>query len=304
MSEQETQTSSQMAQMKPYLIAAGVLFVILLVAFFWPSSSEPEPIVSQPVAVEIEPEQSAFNDESLNNLNSADAGQRNVPEPDVFEGTPEIQSLELEASDEMPPPPPMEIEPEPLDESDGAVKSALLAIAESPLVAKYIVDEGLLQKFVINVNNIANEEMSPNHSLLTKPDSSFRIYQQADREWIDAASFKRYNSYVDALESMSTDDLLSLLDTYRPIIEEKYAEISMPNSSFDTTLLDAINELLDTPVVPLPIEVYSDSVMYKYRDDKLENLSGPQKQLLRTGPENTRRIKDILRDLKDALQDR
>jgi hypothetical protein len=103
---------------------------------------------------------------------------------------------------------------------------------------------------------------------------------------------------------MSTEDLISLLDTYRPIIEEKYAEISMPKSSFDTTLLDAINELLDTPVVPLPIEVYSDSVMYKYRDDKLENLSGPQKQLLRTGPENTRRIKDILRDLKDALQDR
>jgi hypothetical protein len=54
----------------------------------------------------------------------------------------------------------------------------------------------------------------------------------------------------------------------------------------------------------LPIEVYSDSVMYKYRDDKLESLSGPQKQLLRTGPENTRRIKDVLRDLKDALQDR
>ena len=303
MSEQETQTPSQVAQMKPYLIAAGVLFVILLIAFFWPASSEPEPIVSEPVAVEIVPEQNAFNDESLNALNSAEAGQRNEPEPDVFEGTPEIQSLEIEAGDATPPPS-MEIEPEPLDESDGAVKSALIAVAESPLVAKYLVDEGLLQRFVINVNNIANEEMSPNHSLLTKPDSSFRIYQQADREWIDAASFKRYNSYVDALESMSTDDLLSLLDTYRPIIEQKYAEISLPNSSFDTTLLDAINELLDTPVVPLPIEVYSDSVMYKYRDDKLESLSGPQKQLLRTGPENTRRIKDVLRDLKDALQDR
>jgi hypothetical protein len=303
MSEQETQTPSQVAQMKPYLIAAGVLFVILLIAFFWPASSEPEPIVSEPVAVEIVPEQNAFNDESLNALNRAEAGQRNEPEPDVFEGTPEIQSLEIEAGDATPPPS-MEIEPEPLDESDGAVKSALIAVAESPLVAKYLVDEGLLQRFVINVNNIANEEMSPNHSLLTKPDSSFRIYQQADREWIDAASFKRYNSYVDALESMSTDDLLSLLDTYRPIIEQKYAEISLPNSSFDTTLLDAINELLDTPVVPLPIEVYSDSVMYKYRDDKLESLSGPQKQLLRTGPENTRRIKDVLRDLKDALQDR
>jgi hypothetical protein len=66
--------------------------------------------------------------------------------------------------------------------------------------------------------------------------------------------------------------------------------------------LTAIDELLDTPIVPLPIEVYSDSVMFKFKDEQIEALSGPQKQLIRTGPENTRRIKDILRDLQDALQ--
>jgi hypothetical protein len=166
-----------------------------------------------------------------------------------------------------------------------------------------LVDESLLQKFVINVNNIANQEMSPNHNLINEPEDDFQVYQQADREWIDAASFKRYNPYVEALESIDADDLVVLLNTYRPTIEDKFAEISMPGSSFDNTLLVAINELLDTPIVPLPIEVYSDSVMYKYRDEKLESLSGPQKQLLRTGPENARKIKDILRDLRDAIED-
>jgi hypothetical protein len=102
---------------------------------------------------------------------------------------------------------------------------------------------------------------------------------------------------------MSTDDLIRLMDTYRGILESKFAEIAPPNSSFNNTLLQAINELLDTPIVPLPIEVYSDSVMFKFKDEQLEALSGPQKQLIRTGPENTRRIKDILRDLQDALQE-
>jgi hypothetical protein len=42
--------------------------------------------------------------------------------------------------------------------------------------------------------------------------------------------------------------------------------------------------------------------MYKYKDERLEALSGPQKQLLRTGPENMRRIKAKLREIKDAMQ--
>jgi hypothetical protein len=169
-------------------------------------------------------------------------------------------------------------------------------------VSKYLVDEGLLQKFVINVNSIANQEMSPNHSLISPPQEKFKVYQQADREWIDVASFQRYNPYVDALESMGIDDLLKLMDNYRPILESKFAEISTPNTSFDSALLSAINELLNTPIVPLPIEVYSDSVMFKFKDEQLEALSSPQKQMIRTGPENTRRLKDILHDLKDALE--
>ena len=51
----------------------------------------------------------------------------------------------------------------------------------------------------------------------------------------------------------------------------------------------------------MPVEVYTDSVMYKYADERLESLSDPQKQLLRTGPDNMRRIKAKLRELKDSL---
>jgi hypothetical protein len=295
MSDQEAQSPSQMAQMKPYLIAAGVLIVILLVAFLWPDPDAEQPLTSAPIAVT--PALPVVDE-----LADADEAENMPAEPDVFEGTPEIMSLEIEAAQDIDPLPDLVIV-EPLDESDAAVKNALITIATSALVEKYVVDESLLQKFVINVNSIANHEMSPNHSLVAAPEEKFRVYQQADSEWIDTASFKRYNSYIDALESMSTEDLIKLMNTYRGILESKFAEIAPPNSSFNSTLLQAINELLDTPIVPLPIEVYSDSVMFKFKDEQLEALSGPQKQLIRTGPENTRRIKDILRDIQDALQE-
>ena len=316
MSQHDTQEPTQLEQMKPYLIAAGILFLVLVIAFFWPSSDSDEPLVSAPINVVIPPKDGAAASGSDNTnqgeLSSIDAEGMEPEasvngETELFVGTPDIQSLEIGVNNnnelEIVEPEIVEIEPEPLDESDAAVKSALISLATNPAIAKYLVDESLLQKFVINVNNIANQEMSPNHNLINEPEDDFQVYQQADREWIDAASFKRYNPYVEALESIDADDLVVLLNTYRPTIEDKFAEISMPGSSFDNTLLVAINELLDTPIVPLPIEVYSDSVMYKYRDDKLENLSGPQKQLLRTGPENARKIKDILRDLRDAIED-
>lgn len=294
MSDQEAQSTSQMAQMKPYLIAAGVLIAILLVAFLWPKSEQDQPLTSVPVAVE--PALPVADE-----LADPDGSENMSPQPDVFEGTREIQSLEIETGQDIEPLPDI-VEAEPLDESDGAIKNAFMTMATSPLVGKYLINEGLLQKFVINVNSIANQEMSPNYSLVVAPEEEFRVYQQADREWIDTSSYKRYNAYIDALESMSTDDLVKLMDTYRGTLEAKFAEISPPNTSFDSMLLKAINELLNTPIIPLPIEVYSDSVMFKFKDEQIEALSGPQKQLIRTGPENTRRIKDILRDLQDALQ--
>jgi hypothetical protein len=41
--------------------------------------------------------------------------------------------------------------------------------------------------------------------------------------------------------------------------------------------------------------------MYKFADRQLESLTTPQKQLLRTGPENMRRIKAKLREIKDSI---
>ena len=78
-------------------------------------------------------------------------------------------------------------------------------------------------------------------------------------------------------------------------------QIGNPSDSFDKKLKQAIDILLDTPEVPVPVEVFTDSVMYKFADNRLESLTAPQKQLLRTGPENMRRIKAKLREIKETL---
>lgn len=278
--------TSEKRTLAPHFIIIAVVVVVVLAIVFWPASEEPapvvekapEPVVEEPVAIEPET-------------------------PDTFEPTPEPEAVEIDpAADVEPMAPVEEPEPEPLDVSDGAVKATLMEIATSPTLARLLVNEGLIQRFVINVVNLADEETAPNHPLLTPPSQSFRIYRQADREWIDAASYKRYTPYVEVLESMDNSDLMSMYEDYQSELQSVYDEIGSPGTSFNDVFIDALDHLLDTPEIPMPVEVYTDSVMYKYSDDRLESLSSPQKQLLRTGPDNMRRIKAKLREIKSSLE--
>ena len=274
MSEEDVKNKS----LVPYVVIAVVLIVVIGAVLFWPADKpvEPEPPVEVPVTTIPEVAPLPLPEE-----------QPMAPEPE------EMPEPEIE-----PEPIP---EPEPLDTSDGAVKTELLKLSDYGELPRLLVNDDLLQRFVITTNNLADEELPANHQVLKKPEQTFRTFQQADKEWIDPASYKRYTPYVDVLESLDPQSLEQLYQEYKPAINKIFAEISSPGQDFDDTLLDAIDLLLDTPEVPVPVEVYTDSVMFKFKDQRLEALASPQKQLLRTGPENMRRIKAKLRELKTAI---
>lgn len=257
----------------PHITIAVVVILIVIAIYFWPSdiSDEVDVGMTEPEVVTLAPE----------------------PIP--------TEMLEPEPVEPEPLPPEPVPAPEPVDVSDGTVKTKLLELSDYDDFARLLINDQVLQRFVIMTTSLANEEVSANNQVLKAPDKPFRTFKQAEKEWIDPASYKRYTPYVDVLESIDTQSLLALYAEYKPSIQGIFAEISDPNDDFDDMLVSAIDLLLDTPEVPLPMEVYSDSVMYKFKDSQLESLTAPQKQLLRTGPENMRRIKAKLRELKSAL---
>lgn len=279
---ENTQESSSFPILQLAIGAVVVIIAVVLAVVFTGEEEAPEPVsVELPIITE--------------------------PDPEPVVSTPEPAPIEEDAylpPEPVPIPEPIvepEPEPEPVDISDAAVKTALVGLSQFPDVARFLVDEDLLRRFVVFTENLANEEMAGNHHLLQAPENSFRVYRQAGKEWIDSASYQRYSPYVEALDSMNSDKLMELYAIYKPTITEIFAEIGDPDEDFDYRIIDAIDHLLDTPEIPVPVEVYTDSVMYKYRIDQVEDLSAPQKQLLRTGPENMRVIKAKLRELKSLL---
>ena len=263
----------------PHFTIGLIVLAIILAVVLWPS--EPEPVV-EPYTPVIEPTIDPIIEEQPVTI---------APDPVVEE--------QAEPAPEIIPEP--EPEPEPLDTSDGTVKTKLLTLSDYDAFARLLVDDALLERFVIMTNTLAEEEIASKNRILVQPEKPFRTYRQADKEWIDPASYKRYAPYVEVFESLETESLLQLYQEYKPAIEKIFAEIGSPSDSFDEKLEEAIDVLLDTPEVPFPVEVYTDSVMYKFADSQLESLAAPQKQLLRTGPENMRRIKAKLREIKETL---
>jgi hypothetical protein len=259
----------------PHFTIGLIVLAIILAVVLWPSEPEPEPVVVEPYTPIIEPTVDPIVEEQPVAI---------IPAPVEEQAEPEI----------IP-------EPEPLDTSDGTVKTKLLTLSDYDAFARLLINDALLERFVIMTNTLAEEEIATNNRMLVQPDKPFRTYRQADKEWIDPASYKRYAPYVEVLESLETESLLQLYQEYKPAIEQIFAEIGNPSDSFDEKLEEAIDVLLDTPEVPFPVEVYTDSVMYKFADSQLESLTAPQKQLLRTGPENMRRIKAKLREIKETL---
>lgn len=277
----------------PYIAAGLVALAIVLAAIFWPSTQTNQS-VNQPAPT---PPRISEPTETSNETVAQDEPEQTEPEVNFEE--PSIPTRpSIDAVEEVKPQSEPELE---LDTSDIAVKTAIVVLANNPEVAQLIVNEDLLRRFVVFTNNLAEKELATNFHLLNAPEKTFRTYQQAGKEWIDGASFKRYTPYAQAFDAMPVDRLIRLYQLYKPAISGHYAEIGYPDEDFDLTLESAIDHLLDTPEIPIPVEVFSESVMYQYTDDRIENLSAAQKQLLRTGPENMRLIKAKLREVKQAI---
>jgi hypothetical protein len=56
-----------------------------------------------------------------------------------------------------------------------------------------------------------------------------------------------------------------------------------------------------TPIPDGFAELSGETVAYRYVDERFERLSSAQKQLLRMGPQNARKIQKKLTELKSAL---
>src|SRR5581483_1757713 len=196
---------------------------------------------------------------------------------------------------------PEAIDVPPLDQTDGLVRQLVRALSTAGGVETWLAGTGLIRNFVAVTVNL-QEGASPAKLLSRlRPARPFAVVERNGRESIDPRSYQRYDGITDAIVSLDPARVARVYATLKPRIEEAYRDLGFTDHPFDRALQTSLVTLVRTPIPDGAPIVARRGVRYVYVDERFEDLTAAQKQLLRVGPANVRRIDEWLRRLADAL---
>ncbi|MCF2825597.1 MULTISPECIES: DUF3014 domain-containing protein [unclassified Pseudoalteromonas] len=273
------------------LFAAVVVLALIIVAVFVLAQKDTPSTENQKVKQDIVvPEQT---ETPLVNT-ARETPPEQVVEPEVTL-PPQREQIEPEQVEPVEP----EVTLPPLSQSDTEIKEAVSNYLSNQAV-KLLADDDVIRRTVVYVDNLAKGKVAENHAPVVKPQDGFSVIDD-DIIITDPNSYERYTPYVAMFDTMSTAQVVRLYDQYKPLFEEAYEEIGYEGDEFNGTLTDAIDELLATPIPDTALPLVKDSVTYKYAYAEWEQLSPAQKQFLRMGPENMKKVKKRLEEIKIVL---
>ncbi|WP_017216074.1 DUF3014 domain-containing protein [Pseudoalteromonas sp. NJ631] len=273
------------------LFAAVVVLALIIVAVFVLAQKDTPSTENQKVKQDIVvPEQT---ETPLVNT-ARETPPEQVVEPEVTL-PPQREQIEPEQVEPVEP----EVTLPPLSQSDTEIKEAVSNYLSNQAV-ELLADDDVIRRTVVYVDNLAKGKVAENHAPVVKPQDGFSVIDD-DIIITDPNSYERYTPYVAMFDTMSTAQVVRLYDQYKPLFEEAYEEIGYEGDAFNGTLTDAIDELLATPIPDTALPLVKDSVTYKYAYAEWEQLSPAQKQFLRMGPENMKKVKKRLEEIKIAL---
>ena len=227
--------------------------------------------------------------------------QRDAAPPAPPEISPSPPAPAAQAPEIVPEEPEETLELPPLDESDPLLRELLTGLADHPQLARWLTPQGLARRFVTTVDNLA-EGLSPRKHLPSLvPKEPFEAVERDGQLYPAPESYARYDALASFVASLDAQALADLYRSLEPLFDEAYRDLGYPDRDFRRTLDQALTRLLQTPVPSAETPLAEGIVSYHYADPKLENLSPAQRQFLRMGPQNMRRVQGKLREISTAL---
>ncbi|AWB65824.1 DUF3014 domain-containing protein [Saccharobesus litoralis] len=278
-------------------ILAGIVVVSSISLYaLWPSDETPE--VNQ-----TKPEQVAMPTPAV--------------EPEPINTAPEPEPEPVEIADPEPvivdePEPVVAPEPEEpsipeLEQSSGWMQNQIASLTSQNEVLAHddLVNNDLVRKFVVFVDNASRGDLAHQYSPVKAPSTGIvvKAMQTGNEHYftLEESSYSRYNDLANLIDNLPVSASMALFDLAKPLLSEAYEEIGYNGKDFDDTLLAAIDQALDAPVVEGDIRLIAPSAMYQFSDPALESLAPIQKLLIRMGPKNQKKVQAKLAQFKAEL---
>jgi hypothetical protein len=263
------------------LLMAVAALVGLLLFWFWSSEEEVESPDPEPVVAVADPVV----------VPAPDIPRRVEPEAPVSEPAAEPEAVAEIVKPALPSPEQSdEMLRRQLDVAGADVRLNGLIGSEHPLETSAALIDGMSRGILLRKILPADP-----------PEEPFVAVEEGDVAYMSEASYARYDSYADSIASLDVDALVEGFHQLRPVYERAYAQLGLDPDDFDNAIVRTLDVILATPEIDEPIALERKSVMYTYADPDLEQLSSVQKQLLRMGPDNIRRIKKQAQRVREGL---
>ena len=189
-----------------------------------------------------------------------------------------------------------------LDESDAEVTAALERLAGGSGLSSLLVRPQLIARIVASIDALPSRSLAgfmlPAHT----PKGNFATQDVAGNTVIGADNAARYAPYMQIIEQVDPQALVSWYVHAYPLFQQAYRKLGYPHGYFNDRLIVAIDNLLAAPQpAQSPVLQGSDKGYYTYADPGLEALPSGQRLLLRTGPANEAKIKAKLSAIRSLL---
>ena len=188
-----------------------------------------------------------------------------------------------------------------LDISDKLVRELVKEKQSSEALNNWLKLDDLIRRSASFMDGLARGSVSEKIFPLGSPLGTFTTHKQDNNLWLNAGNYERYDRSINFLLSIDMQEMAQFFHRIRPLLEAAFSELGYSPRQMDGIILQTLDNILTTPVIVEPLQLKRDSVAYKFADPDLESLMPIQKQLLRAGPENTRRIQQQAKTLREAL---
>ena len=191
--------------------------------------------------------------------------------------------------------------PAPLDGSDGMVRDLVTTLTPHPGLAAWLIPDDLVRIFVVVVDNVADGHTPAEHLPPWRPTRRFQAAGASPAFRAAAISHARYDTHAEIVAAIDPAVAAELYHTLRPLFSTAYAELGRDGGEFDATVLRALRNLLETPVVERDVRLVRRAPFFEFADPALEDLLPVQKQFLGMGPRNVRAVQASLREIAEEI---
>jgi len=189
-----------------------------------------------------------------------------------------------------------------LEDSDGFVREQAAKLSEAPAFKTWLKLDSLVARVTSALAQLADGSVPHDTFAPFAPRGKFRVLKKDGRAVPDPASFSRYDAFAHMVTAVDAVAVARLFERLYPLFDAAQSglgEAARPRAAF----LAAVRPLMDAPVPEgeTPLKEGKKGIVWAYTDEKLENLSPAQKQLLRMGPKNQKALQAKLLAVALAL---